>query len=308
MNTNKHIIGRVLTVALFSLTLTGFMPFKGQAQDQQVITLAYVEWSSEIASTNLMKTLIEDELGYRCEIIPMSADQMWEAVATGEADAMVAAWLPGTHSHFYEQYRDQIVDLGPNLDGTQTGLVVPQVSPGRQTGGTGLQNQPYITINSIEEMSDHVDDFRGRIIGIDPEAGIMRQAQEAMEVYGLDNFELVRGSEVSMTAELGNAIRQLNWVVVTGWIPHWKFARWNLKFLDDPEGVFGGREQIHTIVREGFAEDAPEVYQLLDNFHWTPSDMDQLMLWIEEQQGVYPEDSARRWIRYNEELVKSWLP
>ena len=297
-----------LTVTLFFFTLASFIPLQAKHQEVKMITLAYVEWSSEIASTNLVKTVIEDELGYRCRIIPMSADQMWEAVANGEVDAMVAAWLPGTHSHFYEKYKDQIVDLGPNLEGTQTGLVVPKISPGRQTGRTGLQNVPYITISSIEEMNDHANKFRGRIIGIDSEAGIMRQAEEAMEVYGLNNFELIQGSEVSMTAELGNAIRHLRWVVVTGWIPHWKFARWNLKFLEDPEGVFGGREQIHTIVRKGLAEDAPEVYQFLDNFFWKPSDMDQLMLWIEEQKGIYPEDSARRWIRYNRDLVNSWLP
>lgn len=308
MNTKKNAVSTLLLFVLATFILTAALPSHGQTQGKKVVTLAYVEWSSEIASTNLVKTLLEDELGYTCRIIPMAADEMWKAVAHGEVDAMVAAWLPGTHGHFYEQYKDQVVDLGPNLHGTQTGLVVPVVSPGRQTGGRGLQNIPYITVDSIAELKDHADKFRGRIIGIDPEAGIMRQAQEAMDVYGLDNFQLIRGSEVSMTAELANAIRQLNWIVVTGWIPHWKFARWNLKFLDDPENVFGGKEQIHTIVREGFAEDAPEVYEFLDNFYWTPGDMERLMLWIEEQQGVYPADSARRWIRYNKDLVESWLP
>jgi len=272
------------------------------------VRIAYVEWSSEIASTNVVRAVLQEEMGYECEIIPMAADEMWEAVATGEVDAMVAAWLPGTHGHFYEQYADQIVDLGPNLEGTQTGLVVPQVTPGRQTGRTGLQNVPYITIDSITELQEHADKFRGRIIGIDPEAGIMRQTKEAMEVYGLDNFELISGSEISMAAELANAIRRLEWIVVTGWIPHWKFARWNLKFLEDPENVFGGREEIHTIVREGLREDMPDVYAFLDNFHWTPGDMEQLMLWIEGQDGVYPLDSARRWMRHHRDKVEAWLP
>lgn len=308
MNTYKNKVPAILSSIFVAGMIMAALPFDGQAGQQQVIRLAYVEWSSEIASTNLVKTIIEDELGYECEIISMTAGEMWEAVALGEVDAMVAAWLPGTHGHFYEQYRDRIVDLGPNLEGTQTGLVVPVVSPGRQTAGTGLQNEPYITVNSIPELSEHIDKFSGKIIGIDREAGIMRQAREAMDVYGLDEFELVDGSEVSMTAELANAIRHLDWIVVTGWIPHWKFARWNLKFLEDPENVFGGREQIHTIVREGLEEDAPDVYEFLDNFHWTPGDMDQLMLWIEEQNGIYPMDSARRWIRYNEDLVQEWLP
>ncbi len=299
-----------LIVCFLLVGLTVSLTYIAQSQDEgrQVVRIAYVEWSSEIASTNVVRAVLQEEMGYECEIIPMAADEMWEAVATGEVDAMVAAWLPGTHGHFYEQYADQIVDLGPNLEGTQTGLVGPQVTPGRQTGRTGLQNVPYITIDSITELQEHADKFRGRIIGIDPEAGIMRQTKEAMEVYGLDNFELISGSEISMAAELANAIRRLEWIVVTGWIPHWKFARWNLKFLEDPENVFGGREEIHTIVREGLREDMPDVYAFLDNFHWTPGDMEQLMLWIEEQDGVYPLDSARRWMRHHRDKVEAWLP
>ncbi len=280
----------------------------GQDEGRQVVRLAYVEWSSEIASTNLVRAVLQEEMGYQCEIIPMAADEMWEAVATGEVDAMVAAWLPGTHGHFYEEYKDQIEDLGPNLEGTRTGLVIPQVTPGRQTGRTGLQNVPYMNISSITELPEHADRVRGRIIGIDPEAGIMRQTREAIEVYGLDGFELISGSEISMAAELANAIRRLEWIVVTGWIPHWKFARWNLKFLEDPEGVFGGREEIHTITRQGLRDDMPEVYEFLNNFYWTAADMEQLMLWIEEQQGVYPADQARRWIRHHRDKVEAWLP
>ncbi|HET57826.1 MAG TPA: glycine betaine ABC transporter substrate-binding protein [Deltaproteobacteria bacterium] len=279
-----------------------------QEKEKPTVRLAYVEWSSEIASTNLVKVVIEEELGYPCEITAMRADEMWKAVAKGEVDAMVAAWLPSTHAHFYEQYGKRVEDLGPNLEGTRTGLVVPQVAPGRQTARSGLRNEPYITIDSIPEIKEHVDKFRGRIIGIDPEAGIMRQTKKAMKVYGLENMKLISGSEISMTAELAHAIRKLDWVIVTGWVPHWKFARYRLKFLDDPEKVYGGEEAIHTLVREGLKEDMPEIYAFLDNFYWTPEDMEQLMLWIEEQKGVYPEDSARRWMSYHREKVQEWLP
>lgn len=304
----KLSIAFMVAVLIFGFSALAVLSVYTQNQEKPLVRLAYVEWSSEIASTNLVMTIIREKMGYPCEIISMTADEMWEAVATGEVDAMVAAWLPGTHGHYYEQYKDQIEDLGPNLVGTQTGLVVPQVAPGRQTGPTGLQNAPYITVNSIPELKEHADKFRGRIIGIDPEAGIMRQTREAMEVYGLRNFNLISGSEISMTAELANAIRRLEWIVVTGWIPHWKFARWNLKFLDDPENVFGGREEIHTIVRQGLRDDMPGIYEFLDNFYWSPEDMEQLMLWIEEQKGVYPEDSARRWMRFHENKVQEWLP
>ncbi len=78
--------------------------------------------------------------------------------------------------------------------------------------------------------------FGGKIIGIDPGAGLMIATDEAVTEYGLD-YEVVEGSDATMAAALKTAIDNEEWVVVTGWAPHWKFARWDLKFLDDPKQV-----------------------------------------------------------------------
>ena len=119
---------------LFSIMfiLTAISPVQVEAAEK-IVRLAYVEWSETIASTNLVQAVLQEKMGVQCEIIPMTADKMWEAVATGEVDAMVAAWLPSTHGHYYRQFEDRLVDLGPNLEGTRIGLVVPDITVGRQT-------------------------------------------------------------------------------------------------------------------------------------------------------------------------------
>ncbi|MGD8991674.1 MAG: glycine betaine ABC transporter substrate-binding protein [Desulfobacterales bacterium] len=274
---------------------------------QKTVRLSYVEWSETVAATNMVKTVIQEKLGHACEIVPMTADKMWEAVATGKVDGMVAAWLPTTHGHYYEQYKDQIEDLGPNMVGTQIGLVVPDITVGRQTASSGQRNEPYIKAISIDDLKKYADKFNRRIIGIDSEAGIMKKTREAMREYGLYNFELVKGSEVSMVAELSNAVRKQRWIVVTGWQPHWKFARWKLKFLDDPKNIFGGKEKIHTIVRKGLKDDMPDVYRFLDKYNWAPADLEQLMIWIQEDEGMYPGEKALRFMRYHGDQVQSWL-
>jgi len=294
----------VLFCTLF--ILTAILPVQARAAEK-VVRLAYVEWSETIASTNLVQAVIQEKMGIRCEIIPLTADKMWEAVATGKADAMVAAWLPSTHGHYYAQFKDRLVDLGPNLDGTRIGLVVPDITVGRQTAATGQRNAPYITVDSIPELKNYARKFNGKIIGIDPEAGIMKKTREAMQAYDLNNFRLVQGSEISMAAELSDAIRKQKWIVVTGWIPHWMFARWKLKFLEDPQNVFGGKEEIKTMVRKGLKEDMPDVYGFLDRFQWTPEDLGQLMIWIQEDQGMFPYDKALRYMRYHPEQIQSWL-
>ncbi len=306
-------IGNVLRLtlpALLACLLTaapGTESLSAQSKNEPV-RLAYVEWSSEIASSHLVKAVMEEALDYPCQLISLTAGEMWNAVATGQADVTVSAWLPETHAHYYRQVRDSVVNLGPNLQGTKTGLVIPDITAGRFTAGTGIRNRPYMDVHSIPGLSNHADKLQGNIIGIDPEAGVMRQTRLAMDEYQLAGFRLIEGDEESMVNALSDAIRHQEWIVVTGWLPHWMFARWDLKFLEDPKDVYGDRGNISTIVRKNLRQDVPgKVYAFLDNFHWDPEEMGQLMLWIREKDGRYPYQSALRWIRTHPDRVRSWI-
>lgn len=292
-------------LSIFILINILLLPTSGLAQ--QIVKLAHVEWSSSIASAHMAQAVLQEKLGYRVELLPMEADEMWQAVAEGRVDAMLSAWLPTTHGHYLAKHQDRLVDLGPNLRGARIGLVVPDVSVGRQTGGEGQRARPYIKAESIPELQTYPEQFRKRIVGIDPAAGVMKKTAEALQVYGLDDYRLIDGSEVSMTAELSNAIRHQRWLVVTGWTPHWMFARWKLKFLEDPQNVFGGAEAIHTMIRPGLREDMPDAYAFLDNFSWTPEEASQYMIWNQSDQGLFPYEKALRWLRMYPDRVADWL-
>lgn len=259
-----------------------------QAESKGTVRLAYVEWSSTVASTNVVRVVLE-KAGYDVNTTSLAGAAMWQAVASGDADALLAGWLPTTHEDYYEKLRDQIDDLGVNLDGTKLGLVVPA----------------YTDIDSIEQLNDHADALNGEIIGIDPGAGLQRLTGDVIDEYGL-NLRLRDGSDATMTAALGNAINNNEDIVVAGWTPHWKFARWDLKYLDDPKGIYGGAEQIHTIARKGLEEDMPGAYAILSNFAWTADDMGAVML-MNEQEGSDPYESAKKWVEDNPELVNQWL-
>ncbi|MGM0694012.1 MAG: glycine betaine ABC transporter substrate-binding protein [Pseudomonadota bacterium] len=260
-----------------------------QAQDKGSVHLAYVEWSSEVASTNVVRAVLE-QAGYEVEMTSLSAAAMWQSVSTGDADAIVAAWLPTTHADYMERVGDEVEDLGPNLDGTKLGLVVPA----------------YSEAETIADLNDHADAFNGEIIGIDPGAGIMGLTEEVVDTYDLD-LALRSGSGATMTAALESAIENEEEVAVTGWTPHWKFARWDLKYLEDPENVYGGAEQIHTIVRQGLEDDMPEAHAILDAFEWTPEQMGEVML-MNQEDDADPYENAKQWVEENQDLVQEWLP
>lgn len=276
----------MLTAVLFGCARGGEKGDEGAKEGKGKVTLGYVEWDSEIASTHVVKNVLID-MGYDVETVAVDAGVMWTGIGDGDFDAIVSAWLPGTHKDYYEKVKDKVDNLGPNLEGAKIGLVVPE----------------YVTINSIEEMNSVKDKFDGKITGIEPGAGIMRATEKAIQDYGLD-FKLQDSSSAAMAASLKKAIDNNEWIVVTGWTPHWKFAKWDLKYLEDPKGIYGGEEHIATIARPGLKEDMPEVYKTLDDFYWTPADMEAVMLDI--QGGMSPDEAAQKWIKNNQDKVSEW--
>ncbi|MFN2349257.1 MAG: glycine betaine ABC transporter substrate-binding protein [Thioalkalivibrio sp.] len=261
-----------------------------QPETEEPVRLAYVPWDSEIASTHLVKAVITERLGEPVELLSVPLTALWGSVASGDVDASVAAWLPTLQRDQRQEHGDSLEILGPHLEGTRIGLAVPE----------------YVEIETIGELAEHRGKFGGKIIGIDPQAGIMQQTEGVLETYELDGFQLVSGSDSTMTEVLGRAIEERRWVVVTAWTPHWKFAKWDLKYLEDPRGGFGRTERIHTLVREDLAEDRPRVHAFLERFSWEVEDMEELMLLV-QQPDRSPEEAARAWIERNKDHVDQWL-
>ncbi len=270
------------SLLLASAALTG----AAQAQGSGDVNLAYVEWSDAIVATNILAGVLEDE-GYTVNMTPLPAAAMWQAVATGEADAMVAAWLPVTHAAYLEELEDQVEVLGPNIEGARLGWAVPD----------------YMDISSIEDIAADPSVVEGQVIGIDPGAGLMQASEKAIEDYSLD-VTLVDGSDATMTAALQDAISREEPIVVTAWTPHWMFSRFELKYLEDPKGSLGGEETVNNVVRTGLEEDMPDVYAIVSKFRLDLADEEAIML--ENEEGGDPVATARAWIDANPEKVAAW--
>ncbi len=283
----------VAAVAVLLVSAPLVMVFSAGAEEAEPageVDLLYVEWADAIATTYVAQIVLE-EMGYEVNVISVSAAAMWEGIAAGDADGMLAAWLPGTHGAYLEQTEDRVDLLSPTIEGARIGLMVPT----------------YVEeVDSIADLNDYQDEFAGEIIGIDPGAGIMAAAERAIDDYGL-GLTLMEGSDASMTAALSNAYENGDWIVLTGWTPHWKEAAFELKYLEDPEESFGGEEHVSAVARQGLAEDMPEVHRFLDNFHWSLDELGEILLWNEED-GADPLETAERWVADNRERVESWIP
>jgi glycine betaine/proline transport system substrate-binding protein len=263
----------------------------GGGGNDKSLTIGYIDWDEDVAVSNLAKILLEEDLGYDVELQLVDVGPLFNGVANGDIDAFLDVWLPKTHQTYWEQYQDQVVDLGQWYEGTASlGLGVPD----------------YVEVQSIDELNDYRDQFGGQIIGIEPGSGIMKIAEEnAIPGYGL-NYELVSSSTPAMLSELEQALDNEEPMVFTAWKPHWMFTAYDIRYLDDPKGEMGGSEQLSAIAREGLEEDSPDAFQLLDNITLSEEQLGDLELAVRDAGD--PEQGARDWLEQNREVADSWLP
>lgn len=260
----------------------------GKEQEQKTVRLAYVNWAEGVAMSNVVKAVL-DEKGYKVRLMYADVAPIFATISKGRADVFMDTWMPATHKEYMNKYGDDLDVIGENFDDARIGLVVPE----------------YVSINSIEELNEHADQFNDEIIGIDAGAGIMRATEEAIPEYDLQ-LNLKTASESAMTASLKKAIDKNEWIVVTGWTPHWKFSRWELKMLKDPKKTYGDAEKILTVARKGFKEEKPLVAEFFGNISFTNEQISELMEVMENHTNE--QVAAKAWIEDNQDLIEKWLP
>ncbi|TBU99897.1 glycine betaine ABC transporter substrate-binding protein [Stutzerimonas kirkiae] len=260
------------------------------AADKPSLKIGYVNgWDDSVAATHVAGEILQSRLGYPIELKPVEPAIMWQGVARGDLDATLSAWLPATHGEYHEKLKDRIEVLGPNYVEAKIGLIVPD----------------YVQARSIAELDTYAKDFGGQIVGIDAGAGVMRRTEDAIKAYGLSEIRLLPSSGAGMATALARAEKAGKPIVVTGWIPHWMFAKWNLRFLEDPQKVFGEAEHIDTVINPGLRPKAADAVAFLGKFSWGAADVGEVMLAIHD--GAKPAAAAKAWVEKNPEKVNAWL-
>lgn len=285
---------------LCMLAVTGLPPAVAADTDTaspgetEPIRIGWTAWSSAEAVLNVAQKVLEDRMGYTVEPVMTNIGVQYQGLSRGNIDAMLMAWLPTTHKPYWDKFATEVVNLGPVYLGARLGWAVPAYVPESE-------------LASLEDLKKTAvrERLHRQIQGIDPGSGLMQASEKALEAYGLDDYTLISASGAGMTAALERAARGERWIVVTAWSPHWMFARWDLRYLDDPKGVLGGKERVHVLVRKGFYQDYPnEVAGFLARFHLPLADLEGLML--EASETSY-EEAAANYVASHPRRVDYWV-
>ncbi|MEQ6886405.1 glycine betaine ABC transporter substrate-binding protein [Salicola sp. Rm-C-2C1-2] len=261
-------------------------------QRQPDVAIGWTTWGDAEVVSKLATVILQQGMNKDVELTLADIAVQYRGVANGDLDAMLMSWQPLTHKTFLDQYSDRLTDLGPIYEGADLGLVVPASVPESQ-------------LDSVADLAkaDVREKLSGRIQGISANSGVMEMARDAADAYGFD-YELQTGTGPKMAQELGKAIDRDEWIVATGWRPHWKFDRYKLRYLKDPKGVFGGSESVHAVVNKGFEERQPAVAGFLRRLELSIAEVEALMA---SARQTNHRQAIHEWIKSNRDRVDYWM-
>lgn len=263
------------------------------ARAETPLRLGWTAWADGVFVTELAARLIEQRLDQRVELVRAGIAEQYQGLISGRIDAMLMSWQPRTHGPYLARVAGRVEDLGVLYDSARLGWAVPAHVPPER-------------VRSIADLrsAEVRERLGGRIVGIDPGAGLMRLSQAAIRTYGLDGYTLESGSGPSMSAALGAAVEAGDWIVVTAWSPHWIFAAHELRYLEDPRDSLGGSEQVHVLARQGLYAERPRVAGLLARM-WLPLEELEAALLDAERHSLA--EAVERYIGDHPERIEYWL-
>lgn len=295
MRTKKRIITGIAAASAAALALTGCSG-TSEAEtlengDQKDVTIAVFNgWDEGIAASELWKAILTEQ-GYNVELEYADPAPVFSGLSTGDYDVTLDTWLPITHSDYVAEYGDDIVDLGAWNDEASLTIAVNEDSP----------------ITSLDELAGAADQFGNTIIGIEPGAGLTRVTQDdVIPGYGLEGMNYQTSSTAAMLTELQTATNNGENIVVTLWRPHWAYDAFPVRDLEDPQGLLGDAEGIHSYGKADIATTHPVFSGWLQNFKLDSEQLYSLenLMFNENDTDDYA-PIVEQWISENQEYVDS---
>lgn len=281
-----------------AVVVTAGLPTLAMANECSTVRFAEVGWTDITATTALASEVLEG-MGYKARVDTVSVPIAYSGMENGDFDVFLGNWMPSMASISDPYVEKGTVDrLTANLEGAKYTLAVPQ----------------YVYdagVTSVEDLAEHADQFDHQLHGIEAgnDGNELIQQMIDDDAFGLGDWQLVDSSEAGMLAELTARVPNEDWMVFLGWEPHPMNTNFDMAYLEGADDYFGpdlGGATVYTNTRGGYAEECPNVGELLNNMTFTLEMENQLMGEIMDE-GEDPRDAARAYLQKNDELLSEWL-
>lgn len=298
----KHTTGRnrkaLIAGLVVTVTTVLAAPTAMSEPQEDTVRMGVPAWPGVEIKSAVVERILEP-LGYTVKMEKASAPIIYRGLSDGSVDINMSAWSPGQRSSFGQYVEDgSVLELAENLRGATAGFAVPDY-----VYEQGLQ--------SDTDIAEHADRFDRKVYCIDPGSGANEVVNTATDedIYGMGDWEIVASSTSGMLSQVEKAVRDEEWIMFCGWRPHWMNVIHDMKYLEDPEDLWGpngGESRVFTLANADFPEVNPDLGTFFERFQVDSSVQSE---WI--YQYAYEEREAeavaREWIAANLDMVKDWV-
>jgi glycine betaine/proline transport system substrate-binding protein len=292
----------------------------GGAAQKGTVKIAINPWVGYEADAAVVAYLLEKELGYKVEKLPLTEQISWEGFESGTVDVIIENW---GHAELAQEF---ITDKKVAVDAGSTGvdgIIGWYVPPWMVT--------EYPDITDWNNLNKYADLFKtsesgdlGQLLDGDPS---FVTNDEAM-IKGLDlNYKVVyAGSEAALIESFRAAETNKTPLIGYFYEPQWFLAEVPLVHILLPEWTEGCDSDLNNItcdyapyndlnkiVSKKFADTGGDAYKLVANFQWSGDDQNLVAKYITIDFAGDADAAAKaaeKWIKdpANESKWKAWLP
>ena len=291
------------------------------------VVVGVPNWPSVAATANILKVVLEDNLGLEVELQNATNAVIFEAMDTGSMHVHPEVWLPNQanlHAKYVETKGS--VRMNPNGVPSFQGMCVTKATADR----TGITKVADLVDPDMARNFDTNGDGLGEVwIGASGWASTNIEKMRAKS-YGYDEtMELVEMDEALAAADVDAAVAKDANHVFYCYTPNHIFALHDLVILDeppydaskwviihptdDPEWLEKSSAPtawdlayLHVHYAASLEDSHPEAAALLSNVKLTTDDVSN-MVYALVVQKMDPADFAAQWAQENAALVDSWM-
>jgi glycine betaine/proline transport system substrate-binding protein len=270
----------------------------GEPASCRNVRFSDVGWTDVTATTALVGQLLRS-IGYSPSITVLSVPVTFASLQNKDIDVFLGNWMPAQEADRSRYVADgSVVVIGANLEGAKYTLAVPAYAY-----DAGLKD--------FKDIHRFAAELNNSIYGIEPGNDGNRLVLKMLKEgeFGLGDFKLVESSEQGELAQVERAYRNKQPIVFLAWEPHPMNMRFDLKYLNGGDDVFGpnyGGATIYTVTRRGYSAECPNIGHLLINLKFTLRGESEMMAAILDRHEQ-PDIAAAEWLKVNPTATKAWL-
>lgn len=311
---------------MFGAAVTSIVAFATPALAADVV-IGVPNWPSVAATANVLKVIIEDNLGLSVELQNGTNPIVFEAMDKGSMHAHPEVWMPNQQNLHDTYVKDKgTVVMNPNGVAAFQGMCLPKAF----ADAHNIRSIDDLTNPDVAALFDTNGDGKGEIwIGAPGWASTNVEKIRAKS-YGYDQtFELTESDETLAYANLDNAIKGNKPWVGFCYTPHYVFVLHDLQVLEEPAydaskwtvvqptddpawleksdaGVAWDTAYLHLHYAKALDDSHPDVAKLFRNMK-LDTDTVSAMTYAVVIDKKDPAEYAKEWVAANEDAVLSWL-